>query len=197
MFKNLIQRENAMFNRKFITYLTLALMLATATYAHAADKPTDPKKVTKRGLYVTAREAYGMWETAKSKIKVLDCRTPEEYMFVGHAPMSYNIPLLFSTLSFNPAKKRYAMKKNQKFIKTAQKRFKKDDTILVMCRSGHRSTVSVNALTDAGFTKVYNIIDGFEGAKDSTGKRTVDGWKNAGLPWTYALDPQLVYQPKD
>ena len=37
------------------------------------------------------------------------------------------------------------------------------DTLLVTCRSGGRSALAVNGLAKAGFTNVYNIIDGFEG----------------------------------
>ena len=60
--------------------------------------------------------------------------------------------------------------------------------ILAMCRSGGRSAMVVNALAKAGFTQVYNIIDGFEGDKVEDpesvhhGKRMRNGWKNAA-PW--------------
>ena len=29
------------------------------------------------------------------------------------------------------------------------------------------------------------------------GKRMKNGWKNAGLPWTYDLDPGLVWHPRE
>ena len=32
-----------------------------------------------------------MWKANPDKIKITDCRTTEEYVFVGHAPMAYNI----------------------------------------------------------------------------------------------------------
>jgi hypothetical protein len=56
-------------------------------------------------------------------------------------------------------------------------------------------------MAKAGFQKVYNIIDGFEGdsLKDSdsyqNGKRIINGWKNSGAPWTYKLERKLVYYP--
>ena len=44
------------------------------------------------------------------------------------------------------------------------------------------------------------IAEGFEGdaAKDGpkAGQRTVNGWKNAGLPWTYKLDKAKMYFPR-
>lgn len=77
-----------------------------------------------------------------------------------------------------------------------------EDTILVMCRSGGRSAMAVNALAKAGFTKVHNIIDGFEGDKVEDpesiyhGMRMRNGWK-ISVPWTYHLDPQLVWLPSE
>jgi rhodanese-related sulfurtransferase len=66
---------------------------------------------------------------------------------------------------------------------------------------GGRSAKCINRLAKAGFKTVYNIVDGFEGDKVSDkndpnyGKRTKNGWKNSGAPWTYDLDPKLMYLP--
>jgi rhodanese-related sulfurtransferase len=165
--------------------------------------PEIPKdKQTTLGLYVTAKEAYDMWQKDQQKVKIIDCRTPEEYAFVGHAPMATNIPSKFMTYTWDEKKKEYAMKPNPNFVKEAKKRFAKNDTILVMCRSGQRSAPSVNLLAKAGFTKVYNIIDGFEGDKikepdnPNKGKRMKNGWKNSDLPWTYDLEVDQMYLPK-
>ena len=40
-------------------------------------------KQTALGLYVTAKEAYDMWQADPEKVKILDVRTPEEFLFVG------------------------------------------------------------------------------------------------------------------
>ena len=51
--------------------------------------PELPKaKQTSLGLYVTAKEAYGKWQTDPDNVTVLDVRTTEEYLFVGLAPMA-------------------------------------------------------------------------------------------------------------
>jgi len=61
--------------------------------------------------------------------------------------------------------------------------------------------MAVNRLAEAGYTALYNVIDGMEGDKVEDpesvyhGKRMKNGWKNAA-PWTYALDPALVWIPK-
>ena len=160
------------------------------------------EKLTGLGLYVTAREAYEMWKADPERIKVLDVRTFEEYVLIGHAEMAVNIPLAFPTYKWDVNKGNYSIAVNTDFIARAKERFKPDDTILVMCRSGGRSAMAVNALAKAGFTNVQNIIDGFEGDKVEDpesiyhGMRMRNGWKNA-VPWTYHLDPKLVWLPSE
>ena len=158
------------------------------------------EKLTSLGLYVTAREAYDMWKTDPERIKVLDVRTFEEYVLIGHAEMAANVPLAFPTYKWDANKGNYSVVVNSDFIAHVKDRFTADDTILVMCRSGGRSAMAVNALAKAGFTKAYNIIDGFEGDKVDDpesiyhGMRMRNGWKNSA-PWTYRLDPRLVWLP--
>jgi rhodanese-related sulfurtransferase len=53
--------------------------------------------------------------------------------------------------------------------------------LIFLCRSGARSVAAANAATAAGFT-AYNVLEGFEGEPGPTGARTVNGWKNHGLP---------------
>lgn len=69
--------------------------------------------------------------------------------------------------------------------------------MILMCRSGKRSAKAANMLADAGYTKVYSVVDGYEGDKvkkgEDKGKRMKNGWKNAGLPWIYSLDRDYMY----
>jgi rhodanese-related sulfurtransferase len=53
--------------------------------------------------------------------------------------------------------------------------------LVFLCRSGQRSIAAAIAATQAGFTS-YNVLEGFEGEPDRSGGRTVNGWKNRGLP---------------
>ncbi len=158
------------------------------------------EKLTSLELYVTAREAYDMWQAAPGRIKVLDVRTFEEYVLIGHAEMAANVPLAFPTYKWDIDKGNYSVVVNTDFIAHVTERFKQDDTILVMCRSGGRSAMAVNAMAKAGFANVHNIIDGFEGDKVEDaesiyhGMRMRNGWKNS-VPWTYHLDPRLVWLP--
>ena len=160
------------------------------------------EKLTSLGLYVTAREAYEMWQADPERIKVLDVRTFEEYVLIGHAAMAANVPLAFPTYNWDANKGNYSVVGNKDFVVHVKERFQPDDTILIMCRSGGRSAMAVNALAKVGFTQVYNIIDGFEGDKVEDpesvhhGKRMRNGWKNSA-PWTYHLDPKLVWLPSE
>ena len=160
------------------------------------------EKLTSLGLYVTALEAYEMWQADPERIKVLDVRTFEEYVLIGHAEMAANIPLAFPTYTWDAGKGNYSVVPNADFVAHVLGRFKPDDTILVMCRSGGRSAMAINVLAKAGFTQLHNIIDGFEGDKVDDpesvyhGQRVRNGWKNS-VPWTYRLNPELVWLPSE
>ncbi|HEX7812520.1 MAG TPA: rhodanese-like domain-containing protein, partial [Burkholderiales bacterium] len=61
----------------------------------------------------------------------------------------------------------------------------KDEPVMFLCRSGARSSSAAKRATEAGYSKCYNVLQGFEGDKDSEGHRnSVGGWRFAGLPWT-------------
>jgi rhodanese-related sulfurtransferase len=157
-------------------------------------------KQTALGLYVTAREAYEMWKAEPERIKVLDVRMVEEYVFIGHAAMAINIPVAFPVYKWDENKRKYSFEINPDFINHVKEVFSPDDTIVAMCRSGGRSAFAINMLAKAGFTKIYNIIDGFEGDTVNDpesvfhGKRMKNGWKNSA-PWSYDLDPTRVWIP--
>jgi rhodanese-related sulfurtransferase len=59
-----------------------------------------------------------------------------------------------------------------------------DAEIFCICRSGARSASAASALSAAGFTNCWNVAEGFEGDKNSHGRRgATNGWKAADLPW--------------
>jgi len=154
------------------------------------------------GLYVTAKEAYEKWKAEPDKIKIIDARTPEEYLFVGHPTMAWKIPLAAQTYEWDAEKKCYPEKLLPDFVDRVKQVAKPEETLLVMCRSGGRSAIAVNLLAKAGFTNVYTITDGMEGdvvddpASVFLGQRQVNGWKNSGCPWTYKLTPDRMLLPK-
>ena len=55
--------------------------------------------------------------------------------------------------------------------------------LVFLCRSGQRSVAAARVATAAGHAPSYNVLEGFEGAPGPSGRRDVEGWKVAGLPW--------------
>jgi rhodanese-related sulfurtransferase len=190
----------------FLRFLAIAVGMAClveSPLAGAGDAaPLPAEKQTTIGLYLTARQAFEKWQAAPDRVTVLDVRTPEEYLFIGHAEMAWNVPLAAQTFEWDAARKQFPMRPLPDFVERVRKIANPDDTLLVMCRSGGRSAAAVNLLASAGFRNVYNITDGFEGdsVKDPGsvfhGQHMVNGWRNSALPWTYEVKPtQMVLSP--
>jgi rhodanese-related sulfurtransferase len=162
---------------------------------HSAKIPKG--KQTTLGLYVTSAQAYEMWKKDPEKNRIIDVRTPEEFAFVGHAEMAWNVPLAFVTYKREAGKTKHSIQWNPDFVDEVKELAKADDTLLVTCRSGDRGAMAVNQLAAAGFTNVFNIVDGVEGDKVDDpgsvfhGKRMRNGWKNCA-PWVYGYDPERI-----
>ena len=201
-------------NRSATSRALLAVVLVSMTIyvtppGADADEPVQATSQLPAGtrttleLYVTAAEAYEMWKATPDKIKIVDVRTPEEFIFVGSADMAWKIPIATQSDQWDAEKQIFPMQVLPDFVERVQKVAEPEDTLLVMCRSGGRSAMAVNLLAEAGFVNVYTITDGMEGdaLKDPNsifdGQRVVNGWKNSGLPWTYDVDPgRLVLSTK-
>jgi len=166
--------------------------------SETVDRQLPEGKQTTLGLYVTARQAYEMWQAAPDEVTIIDVRTPEEYALIGHAEMAWNVPLGFITYQRTDGKFEHGVRMNPDLVAEVKGLAEPTDTLLLMCRSGGRSAKAVNQLAAAGFENVYNITDGMEGDKVKDpesvfhGKRMKNGWKNWGLPWTYSFDPEKI-----
>ena len=106
---------------------------------------------------------------------LVDVRTKPEWDYVGRATGSQLIEWQsYPSSLLNPS-----------FLTQLQAEVGKDKVVMFMCRSGARSSSAAKAAAAAGYTKAYNVLQGFEGDKDASGHRsTVGGWRHAGLPWT-------------
>ena len=196
------KRENKMNITQILILIFAGLFSFTVLAAEipdsvAADHQLPKGKQTALGLYVTAAQAYEKWKSSPGKVMIIDVRTPEEYAFIGHPEMVWNIPFAFVTYQRKEGKTEYGPRMNPDFVAEVKNIAGLTDTLLLMCRSGGRSAKAVNMLAAAGFTDVYNIIDGFEGdkVKDTEsvfyGKRMRNGWKNS-VPWVYDIDPEKI-----
>lgn len=73
---------------------------------------------------------------------------------------------------------------NAQFLEQLRAQVTPNAPLLFLCRSAARSKVAAKLATENGFTRAYDILDGFEGDKNSAGHRkTVSGWCHCGLPW--------------
>jgi rhodanese-related sulfurtransferase len=105
---------------------------------------------------------------------IVDVRTRAEWAYVGLVPGSIQIEWqTFPTGELNGM-----------FLSQLQQNVPNDAYVMFLCRSGARSHSAAMLATEAGFERAINVIDGFEGDRNSSGHRgTVAGWKHCGLPW--------------
>ena len=193
-----------------LTALAMIVCLALISLSVNASEDwsnLSKKKQTTLGLYMTAQQAYDHTMKNMDKTLFVDVRTPSELNYLGAASvMDAHVPTVFmDSRTWNDKKHRYTRMKNENFVADMDAALKKkgltkDDTVILMCRSGKRSASAVNLLAKNGYTKVYSVVDGYEGDKvkegDNKGKRLKNGWKNSGLPWTYSLDKDYMYFTK-
>ncbi|MEQ8584991.1 MAG: sulfurtransferase [Thalassobaculaceae bacterium] len=188
----------------------LASALATAMLfapmsAQAADAPSDPKKQTSWGLYLTAQEAHDLKMAEGDEALFVDVRDPIEIMFTGFTDVvDANIPFLLSNpAAWNDRKSVFLMERNPGFADAvdaalAARGLDRSAPVILMCRSGgSRGAPSARALEGRGLERVYVVVDGFEGSalKDHPNGpwRLKNGWKNSGLPWGYALNREKMF----
>jgi rhodanese-related sulfurtransferase len=201
----------------FLTVLIVLFFVSIANAKKVSTCYSAEHPMPKVAKTITSIEAYHMLVTQPDTY-LIDVRTRAEYQLVGHAcykkngmmEMAYNIPIKFWTGKVGK-KNKYSKALNKNFLKDVMKKFKKTDTLIIMCRSGDRSVTAANILTDAGFKKVYNVIYGFEGkplqyGRDKAEKKLMkkyapfynykgrlNGWRSYGLCQTYKMDPDFMY----
>jgi len=162
------------------------------------------KKQTPQGNYLNAKQAYKMIKSDTKHILFIDVRTRPEVEFVGMTNVAdANIPFMLNNAQQWDAKKHhFRMAPNKKFLAAFNralqtKGLNKHSKIVLMCRSGTRSSKAARFLDKQGFKNVYSIVDGFEGDKAKSGPdkghRVVNGWKNSHLPWSYKLSKNKMY----
>lgn len=120
---------------------------------------------------LTPAEAHQLMQAGA---KLVDVRTKAELQYVGRVPGA--VAVEWQTYP--------ASQPNPDFLAELAAVTKKDEPVMFLCRSGARSHAAAEAAQRAGWRETYNILEGFEGDKDSQQHRnTVGGWRKAGLPW--------------
>lgn len=131
-----------------------------------------PAHLVVGGIGIKPAAAWGLIQQGAAAL--VDVRTAEERKFVGHVPQSLHVPWATGT----------AMTRNPRFVRELEAKVMKNQPVLLLCRSGKRSLLAVEAARKAGFTQIYNVLEGFEGEQDAQLQRGhQDGWRFHGLPW--------------
>jgi rhodanese-related sulfurtransferase len=123
--------------------------------------------------HLTPRQAFEFLAAHPHAVFV-DCRSEMEYLFVGRPVGAHHV-------AWNDGPD---WDVNPHFVGQVRKIASVNRPVVVICRSGQRSVSAGQALEQAGFTEVYNVLEGFEGPLDDHHHRnTLSGWRMQGLPW--------------
>ena len=123
--------------------------------------------------HLKPREAFDFL-AQNAQAVLVDCRSEMEYLFVGHPQGAHHA-------AWNDGPD---WDINPHFVGQVKKVASMNRPVVLICRSGQRSVAAGVALEQAGFSDVYNVLEGFEGPLDDAHHRgTVGGWRKEGLPW--------------
>lgn len=112
----------------------------------------------------------------------IDVRMEIESLYVGRPPGVHMIAWYeYPELTPDPAAFVAAVKRE---IPGDSDQDRLTRMVMLICRSGKRSSDAGHALEAAGFTDVVNVVHGFEGDLNAQFHRsTLNGWRHDGLPW--------------
>ena len=92
---------------------------------------------------------------------LVDCRSEMEYLFVGHPSGAHHV-------AWNDGPD---WDINPHFVGQVKKVASMNRPVVLICRSGQRSIAAGIELEKAGFSEVYNVLEGFEGPLDDSHHR--------------------------
>ena len=131
--------------------------------------------------HLLPKEAWTLLQETPDALFV-DVRMEIESLYVGRPPGVHNIPWYeYPELTPDAPAFVAAVKRE---IQGDSDDARKARTVVLICRSGNRSSDAGQALEAAGFSNVVNVVHGFEGDLDAHFRRsTLNGWRFDGLPW--------------
>lgn len=122
---------------------------------------------------LTPKEAEELLELDEAA-RLIDVRSAAELDWVGRIPCAVSVEW-----------QRYpGSVPNTDFVADLQRKVSSASALLFICRSGARSSSAAKAVTEAGISPCFNVLEGFEGDKNPAGHRgAINGWRFHGLPW--------------
>ena len=134
------------------------------------------------GVASIAASVAWRWLQSDAAIRLIDIRSTQEFLFVGHPLGAAHIPYIDEPDWIpNPC---FTNQVRALLPVVAEVGVKREDPILLICRSGERSKAAGEVLLEDGVNNVFSIIAGFEGPLDKYDHRSgISGWRYEGLPW--------------
>lgn len=132
---------------------------------------------------IAADEAWSLLQTDE-QATLIDVRTSPEWTFAG-LPKLDALQKQTKTIAW----KLYpTMETNPQFQQELhQVAPELNHPVIFLCKTGGRSAQAAIAAAQAGYSRCYNIVHGFEGDRDDEGRRgRINGWKASDLPWEQA-----------
>ena len=134
---------------------------------------------------LTPQQAHDILTNDPSAVYI-DVRTEAEFAN-GHPRGAVNIPVAFP----DPGR---GMMVNSDFVRVVETNFPREKKIILGCQAGPRSTSAASMLQQAGFQDLSNLLGGFGGMRDPTGKISAPGWASSGLPVSQEQGEGVSYQ---
>jgi rhodanese-related sulfurtransferase len=175
-----------------------ALQLTSVMLLAEPAVPLD--KRTWSALYVDAPGAYALKRAYPDAVVLVDIRSSVEIGLTGH-PHGVDLNVAYrdfvQPLAWDTQANGWKMVPNPRFAADLdaglrQRGATTDTIVMLLCRSGEGSARAADDLALRGYTRVVSVTDGFEGDVGPDGRRALNGWKNAGLPWTARVDAALI-----
>lgn len=131
---------------------------------------------------ISPQEAWELMQ-ADDGATLVDVRSSMEYRYVGHPVGAVHVPWM-EPPRWQPDPRFVERVSEELLAKGGGRGDMRELPVMMICRSGSRSADAAVLLARAGFGKVYNVLEGFEGERDESWHRsTINGWRFHSLPW--------------
>ncbi|MGH9389910.1 MAG: rhodanese-like domain-containing protein [Vicinamibacteria bacterium] len=124
---------------------------------------------------ITVEEAKALLDSAPSEYTYIDVRSLPEFA-AGHPRGAKSVPIFH----VNAATRE--MEPNLDFLGVIRANFPPGAKLLIGCQMGGRSRRAAEELAAAGYSGVCNVMGGFGGARDPSGRTIAKGWRELGYP---------------
>jgi len=146
-------------------------MQSTEEVLNLAKNRAIEKKLSYSGE-LTPQEAYILLQ--QDNAVLVDVRSQAELDLVGRVPDAAHIEWAFYP----------GMIANTEFGAQLQAQVSPNKIVIFMCRTGGRSHNAAVLAQQLGYSRAFNMAEGFEGEANAQKQRTlINGWKQANLPW--------------